>query len=406
MPATGSAHRPGSAGKAAQLSHRTDRPARLPVVLRGRCPPPLGPRTPGKLSQRHGFLDREAIREVVRWALGRDVRHLKSIQEGYGGAVYLVQLEGGPPARVVFKAQLFRDTRSLDQEACFFEAMRRVGPAGAVPVPRLEVLDLTGERLPCPFYLAHLLPGRSLASRLATGRGVDLKAVAAAIGRVLARVHRVRPRRSTCGALTAGSRDRILSGRRGCTEKLEGERPFSPGAWTEEIVRRGLRVRDLGVVSPGMLDRWLRVVETFEREGELCFLHGDPSLSNFLFTGGRLSGVVDGSGTLGVRQDEVASALVYLWLAQTYVSRDAVEKAWTTFLRDYAESSEPRARVELPAEFLVKRIISRVDTYARIGRLGQMLPLLLSLWERLQAGAPELTGVLAPGSEVRSAASV
>jgi len=326
------------------------------------------------------------------------LRHVVPIEEGYGGAVYLLEIEGEPQARVVLKAQLFDDTQSLDQEACFFEAMRRSGLSGAVPVPRLEVLDLSGDRLPCPFYLASHLPGRSLKSLLATGKSIDVEAAASKIGRALATVHRIKPRRSTWGALTAESRARILSGSRGCTDALEGERLFSTRVWNEETLRRGHRVGSLGVVRSKVLERWLRLVETFEPGGDLCLLHGDPSLSNFLFTGQRLSGVVDASGTLGVRQDEIASALVYLWLVQAHISLDSVERAWKAFLRGYAESAEPRSNIELPAEFLVKRIINRVDTYSRIGRLESELPLLVSLGDRLQAGGHGLAGVLVPGS--------
>lgn len=404
MPAKSSQHC--RCSSAPQAPQRVPPSERSPVVLPGRCRPPLGARTPKKLSRRHDFLDQELIREVAQEALGSKVRRVVPIKEGYGGAVYLLELEGERPARAILKAQLFEDTRGLDQEACFFETMRQSGLAGAVPVPTLGVLDLSGERLPCPFYLANRLPGRSLESLLATGAGIDFEAAASKIGGALATVHRIQTRQSTWGSLTAESRSRILSGSRGCTAELVGERHFSPQAWNEAILRRGHRVRSLGAVPTEVLDQWLRLVETFKPGGDLCLLHGDPSLSNFLFTRGRLRGVVDASTTLGVRQDEIASALVYLWLAQAHIPRDRVVRAWRAFVRGYAESSEPRGSIELPAEFLVKRIISRVDTYARIGRLELKLPLLVSLWDRLQAGGQGLTGVLAAGSKARRAASL
>ena len=314
---------------------------KIATAIGGEAKPLYKVRTPGLLCSRENIFSMDIIRKAIESWVKDKITTVTYEKDGFGSLVYRVIV--AKKTHLVAKIRIFQDTVPLESEFAFLCTLQST--TLALIAPRPFVLDCSGKLLPVEFMIIEELPGLSIAALIEDRQRLQMDKIVAEIGTIVASVHNVSPSKrerlfsETCAAVDRGLRNETRS-----SEESIGD------LFTEKVQ-----------------------------------LHGDPSLRNFLISDGRITGLIDGPGTIGNRMSEVARFIVFLFIALTPVlKREIVIDLIKCFLCNYQKMTDSNGWTQLPLwiQYQCKR---RAETAKKLNRLGD-----IPLVRELSISAPEI----------------
>lgn len=347
-------------------------------ILNGAARPTIT-RTPKTIASRSELVGVQSVRQLCEAHFGSNVTDIQHECDGMGGVVYRVAQAAN---RYIAKIQVFTDVKGLLSEGFFLNHFRlRMG--GLIPTPL--VLDFSGRYTPYPVLVMDELPGRSLAWSLECDPPDEPVALVHSAAMALARLH-------NCGGIDSASAGRIgpipdesllvaMSGVSRHSDTLF-EKLVSPQEFLSHHSHRDLRqLSDSGVCSATVVRTWERCLSEIRiPSSPLVYLHGDPSLRNFLHDGRGVTGIIDGGAIVGWREVDLAAFMVFSF--QMIATQR--ERRRLLALADVLEAYESLTDCDIGDSFLLetlilRKIVSRLATTSRINPASWSLPVLQDL---------------------------
>jgi aminoglycoside phosphotransferase len=344
------------------------------------CPSVI--RTKETLNARRAFVSEEAILAICEAHLGSPACKAKYEPDGMGGVVYRISHERD---HYIVKVQIFVDAKALPSEAFFLTYFSRFA---GLNVPSPIILDMTAQYLSFPVLIMQELPGKSLAWLLEHGVDCDVATCLRRAAQALALLHNNTIFPNNVPRLIGPLEDdlllKLLRGK--CAKTVWSNAGMSlPDDFLQFGVESNLRqLRDFDVCPRASIGEWSHELSQITPpESPLVFLHGDPSLRNFLYHGGRLSGLIDGSTIIAWPEIDLATMLVfvaqmghlYQYLHEAELLCDVVE-AYNAVARHPARDMN---RLEL---LMLRKVVSRLATTRRINPQSRSIPILCDLASR------------------------
>lgn len=261
------------------------------------------------LSLRHTFVDLDNIRAAFLHRLGCSVSSIQPIDDGMGSAAFAVDCTDN--ARYFLKVQVFSDVSSVSREWVYL-SYAKIRPLH-IPVPTPVLLDTSGDYVPFPYMVSSWCEGRTIMSDLAANSMFPLNSILGQIASAFRAMHDMTDGCTGYGNQDQRSLDKRLAGVCRPNDLPEGSRSYCIESIKMSLLQYCQRALEQRVISPETAQNIQTLSEAFEQlPSTTCLLHGDPSLRNFMTKDAQLTAILDGSGKIGPRVEELAALLTFL----------------------------------------------------------------------------------------------
>ena len=326
------------------------------LIIPGEARASVPKRTRENFTNRHRFAGNENIQAVCEQKLGFSPVSISPVTGSKGAALFALTSAQGK--RYFFKIGMFQDHHDPAYELFFNTVVTSCNPM--LPVPEIYLLDLSGESIPWQYSVIERLPGISIKKCITDGFITDNDHIFEQFGESIHHIHDITLSARGFGSLSwSGVRDfltqHIIPPLFQCVHESFDERYIDPfDAGLSCLVRSS-------IISQRDYENAQTVIPaSIPDESGTCFLHGDISPGNFLVEKSRITGILDGSGVIGFRIEELADLYVFFHSLEYTVPRFSAENAFFGFLKGYGCTFESLKTDSQFRFFLAQRIVSHV----------------------------------------------
>jgi aminoglycoside phosphotransferase len=282
--------------------------------------------------------------------------NVEPVTDGYGSVVYRANAVGHQA--LIVKIGIFNNTHPPLYDFIYSKLLLERVANVHLPVP--VVLDITGRIIRFPLYIMQALPGSSLLSLYERGVGPDPISALSQVGKAIAALHAPFFRCSGFGQMQKETVETILSDHHPSVLRASSEEPNDfygngPNQWinTKEVA---------SLLGTSVRSNIRRLFNSQLPTGiDVGLLHGDLSLRNFLFEDDVLSGVIDGSATVGWLEEDVAGCCVFIW---QQAKRMGIQATFLVnlFVNAYTKSTPRGISLECVKCLAIRKAVSRILT--------------------------------------------
>jgi len=326
------------------------------LIIPGGARASVPERTSDIFKHRHRFTGNEDIQAVCEHKLRFSPVNITPVNVGKGAALFALTSAQGK--RYFFKIGMFQDHHDPAYELFFNTVVTSCNPK--FPVPETYLLDLSGESIPWQYSVMEWLPGISIKECITDGLITDNDQIFEQFGESIHHIHDITVTARGFGSVSYSCvcdflTQHIMPPLFQCVHESFDDRYICP--FEEEL---SCLVRSSIISQKDYENAQTVIPVSIPDETGTCFLHGDISPGNFLVEKNRITGILDGSGVIGLRIEELADLYIFLHSLEFTVARFSAENAYSLFLNGYDcdfESLKMDSRFRF---FLAQRIVFHV----------------------------------------------
>ncbi|MCB9851879.1 MAG: aminoglycoside phosphotransferase family protein [Phycisphaerales bacterium] len=339
------------------------------------------PRNHATLLTRFDAFEIAHLKSAVEPVIGMRIASLKPIADGVGSVVFGTESDRQGPGYIV-KVGVFSDTHSPAEEVLY---LRNCGLRRSL-VPTALSLDVSGSVIPFPWFVMTRMPGISLASAAASLSAEVERSLTAQYAVALAHEHSHALSTTGFGRLGASRALALLD------SNSEDARPTeAPQTQASFLFDHVLAAVD---EFSAPLSKFENLQSCIERLHPLkshlvstSYLHGDPSTRNVLTNKKIVTGLIDGPGVATTPLDEVANAVVFIWVNSGRAVHPAKLTIIDHFLGTYFKHNTAfeYATFDIFEALLSRHALRRSVTAVKLGHLDTL--------RRLETFATHIKGI-------------
>lgn len=316
------------------------------------------------LHRKYQSVSPECIRCACSTRLGFPPQTILPVTDGKGSCLYCVESDDG--RRFAMKIGIFADHHSLCHELLFTTIV--AFHTKHIPVQEIYTVDVSGELVPWPYSISKWLPGTSIINCVSAGYSNGSEPIFEQLGYIVSQIHVIGLQMTGLGYVTgACAHDFLLT--KEIPVPLHGE----DGTMEERYVRPASEAASY-LFQKSVIGRhdhdsiMMLLADDIPENGEIVFQHGDMSMGNFLTAENVITGVLDGSGMIGFRLDELASVFIFLHALEFHFPHFSARKAFTGFIRGYNREYEKEVSQRYFIFFLVTNVLKHMAVLMKSGR--------------------------------------
>lgn len=309
-------------------------------------------------------LNNDLIRSVCARGLGLNPTGVYPVLGGKRSLLYRIEAENSD----YFALKIFNinDHHGPGHELLF------AGIVGLqtqdVPVLKIIMIDVSGEILAYPYSFSSWLRGDSVKNHVSAGLFSGSEKIFEDMGQILGHIHSVVVPMKGFGVVTVDCiRDFFLPGKTSGT--VLGEYGTAAERYIRPVRRKASYLLRNAVIDRSVYDNIMSVLNGgVPGDDDIVFQHGDVSMGNFLTDGTSITGILDGSGMIGFRHDEISALYLSLHALEFFFPRFNARKAFKGFIRGYHISTGKEILCEQFTFFCVTNTVEHLSILAKKGR--------------------------------------
>ncbi|MFC1542036.1 phosphotransferase family protein, partial [Candidatus Latescibacterota bacterium] len=239
--------------------------------------------------------------------------------------------------------------------------------AGTVPVPEIHIVDLSGKIIQWPFLINTWLTDEPIKKHVLDGHFDVSEKVFGSLGNIIGRIHSIDVVMSGFGTVRIDSLPNFLTTEEipeslhGASETFEERYSIPASQAADYLFSQSVLTRnDLDTIE-------MILSENIPDDDDIVFQHGDMSMGNFLTDGHDITGVLDGSGVIGHRFEELAGVFMFLHALAFYFPHFLPDRAFDSFMRGYTDISNIEILNGSLNVFLVKNVVNHMAVLVKKG---------------------------------------
>jgi aminoglycoside phosphotransferase (APT) family kinase protein len=337
-------------------------------IIAGDARPAFPTRTGALLAQRHTLIDPDVVVRAARTYLQWIPDSVRHGSDGKGSCIYIIT--GDDDRGAVLKAGVFLDHPSPIHETLFAHLVR--SHARSVPVQRMLVLDCSGDIIPSPYFIREWIPGQSILAHAENNPSADLDPLFEQIGESLRTIHDIEYPLSGRG-LPSDDTVRSFVQSQSVPESLSGSAVTFEERFSNPVIDAAHTLVNRAVMSVSLSEDIVSVLHNEPPDTEpLIIRHGDCSMGNFIGDTATLTGIIDGSATIGYRYEELAESRMFLSSLAFHVPSLSAESSFHAMCRGYGEDPRRVLRDDAFRYFLIARLVQHIEVLTRMGRVSHI----------------------------------
>ena len=325
-------------------------------------------RTGVLLAQRHTLIGPDVVLRAARTYLDWKPDSVRHSSDGKGSCIYIIT--GDDDRGAILKAGVFLDHPSPSHETLFAHLVR--SHARSVPVQRMLVLDCSGDIIPSPYFIREWIPGQSILAHAENNPSADLTPLFEHIGESLRSIHDIDYPLSGFG-IPSDDTVRSFVQSQSVPEPITGSAATFEERFSNPAIQAVHTLVKRDVMSVSMSADIVSVLHTEPPNTEPFIIrHGDCSMGNFIGDTATLTGIIDGSATIGYRYEELAETRMFLSSLAFHFPSLPAESSFHAMCRGYGEDPRRVLRDDAFRYFFIARLALHIEVLTRMGRVSHI----------------------------------